>query len=233
MIAIRIRSLLILMVCCVGSVWAQNSLTLDPNSDAWRSRKLEQSVCPDHPNPPAVDVAVDSCIDRLVKADVEELPGARLNPAALPANDSELFATVESKQSPTRARFTSATSWAPKPTSSLLERSPPAAEAPIPETVKLPIMPSPADTAATEPTESIDLRSDSALQIKLSHIRLQAPQERARRRSLELQKTFHQQCQTLLLSDAECRLRLQGQKVSGLRPRTDQSASSSRREAIP
>ena len=173
MIAIRIRLLLLLMVCSAGPVWAQNTLPLGPYSDAWSARSLGPSVWPEHPNPPAVDVAVDSCVDRLVRADVEELPGVRLNPAALPANDSELLAPLDAKPRATRSSVPSATSWTPKLPSSLLERPPPAAERTTPETVTLPIMPSPADTAATEPTESIDSGSVSALQAKLSHIRLQ------------------------------------------------------------
>ena len=228
--SIWLRSLLILAVCSVGSVWAQNSLTLNPDSEERSARSAEQSVCPNHLIPPAVDAAVDSCVDRLFKADVEELAGARLNPAALPAEDPELLGTIEAGKPPARARLSAATSWGAQARGSP-ETVLPAASA-TRETITLPVMPTPAD-AATELTEPADSGSVSALGLKLAHIRGHTPPERARHPSVESQKQRHPQCQRLHLSEAECRTRQREQRVSGLSRRTDQAASYSRQQPIP
>lgn len=226
MSAIRIRSLLILMVCSVGSVWAQNIPTLDPNSDAWHGRSPEQSICPDHPNPPAVDVGVDACVDRSVKAAIDEPPGVRLNPAALPADDSELFGYPVTKQRAVRSRPPTATSWTGQSTKSSLASPLPEPEPAALEKVTSPGIPSPADAAGADSTESSDLGSASALHLRLSRMQLQTRQARARRRSAALQTNLQQQCRELYLSEPECRLKLHEQKALGLSHSASQPAAS-------
>jgi len=210
MITIRIRSLPILMVCSMGPVWAQNTLTLDPTSAMGRARSLEESACPYHPNPPAVDVAVDACVDRLVKADVEELPGVRLNPALLPADDPELRATLQAKQPARPAQPPAATSWVVTPANAFVDTVSPAAELTASSAGPLTTVPSPAEIVATEPTDSVDLGSVSALHLKLARARLRRQQERGRRQLVELQKRLEQQCQQLLFTNVECQSKRTG-----------------------
>ncbi len=234
MSAIRIRFLLILMVCSVGLGWAQTTPTLDPNSDAWGARSSEQSICLDHPNPPAVDVGVDACIDRSVKAAVEEPPGVRLNPAALPDDDPELFGYPVMKQRAVRSRPPTATSWTGQSTKSSLESPAPGSEPAAVQRVRSPATPSPAEEAVGDSTEPYDLGSASALHLKLSRMRLQARQARARRRSVELETSLQQQCRELYLSEPECRLTLHEQKVFGLSHSASQPApSNTHQQPIP
>jgi hypothetical protein len=234
MSAIRIRSLLILMVCSIGSVWAQNAPTLDPNSDAWHARNPEQGICPAHPNPPAVDVGVDSCVDGSVKAAVEEPPGVRLNPDALPADDPELFGYPVMKQRAVRSRPPTATSWTGPSTKSPLESLSREPEPAALEQVTSPAIPRPADAAGADSTESSNLGSASALHLKLSRTQIQRRQVVARRRSAALQANRQQQCRELSLSEPECRLRLHEQKVFGVSHSASQpAASNAHQQPIP
>jgi hypothetical protein len=159
----------------------------------------------------AVNAAVDLCLDRLVKTDVQELPGTRVNLSILPADDPELLAIPVPIQP---ARVPQASSWKPQTEQSgSLDRGP-ELQTDQPAALQLPPLPITGWSDNTD-TNFSEL-SRSGIQQKLARATIRAQEEEQRRRWRNQQNSFHHQCSRLHMSDLECRLGLRQQHLSAL-----------------
>jgi hypothetical protein len=194
---------------------------------AMQQPSTESILCLEPSSPQAVAAAVELCVDRLVKANTQEIPGARLDVAALPENDLELLSTPDQNQFVSPPRPPGVTSWSPKAIAiQPLATTPAISESPGSSALQLPAVTILASTEVDD-SASLDLVSASSLDRKLNRARVRAQQEARLRRARQAQKDLDQQCRQMHLSNLECRLKLKNQKQSPL-GHTDQIAQSHR-----
>lgn len=206
----------LLAVLVAAAALAQS---VSPTTGAARAMQLQSAnstFCPEPPNPQAVSAAVNLCMDCLIRADVQDVPGVRLDQNVLPGNDPELLAIPEQNQFASRPQMAGATSWRPLAIRPQRLGATPTLSGPASSSaVQLPAL---AILASTEVDNSVslDFAYASTLDRKLSRARSRKQAEEQRRQSRELQKDLGEQCRQLHLSDLECRLKLRTQKLSAI-----------------
>ena len=218
----RLSLLVLLAVLVAKSTPAQSAPPPVRPAKAIYLQTTDGISCSEPPHPQSVDTEVDLCVNALVKANVQDTPGVRLDVTVLPENDPELLASPDESQFASRPQLPDATSWSHQPIGSpVLETAP----VPAPPAAQLPV-PS-ATLSAAEPGDgsSIDLASLSTPGRKLARARIRTQEEARQRQSRQLQKDLNEQCRQMHVSNLECRLKLKNQKVSAI-GQAGQSATS-------
>jgi hypothetical protein len=179
-------------------------------------QSIDSIFCSEPLNPQAVSAAVNLCMDRLVRADVQEIPGVRLDLNVVPANDPELLATPGQNQFASRPQLAGATLWGPQAIRARgLEAIPTVSGPDSWSAVQLPAAPILAPTEIDN-SAPLDFASASTLARKLSRARSRKQVQEKQHQSRQLQKDLGDHCRQLHLSDLECRLTLKTQKLSAI-----------------
>jgi hypothetical protein len=231
---IRFLSLLLLFTALASeAATAQSAARVTRGAAAARQPQVPDpaSVCSEPSDPRAVNADINLCVDRLVKADVQDVPGVGLDLNVFPYNDPELLSTPQENLFAPRPKVPSFTSWVPQPGSTSWGPRPanvevlqPEPDEPAPEkmpspTVQAPGMPLLTDTTATLDELSPGLGPMPDTQWKLKRARARKAAEDKRRQSREQQKRFETHCRQLHLSDLECRLKLKSEPLASITDR--------------
>ncbi len=231
---IRFLSLLVLFAALVAeAVTAQSVPGTAAAAAVGQQRSRPTTVCSELTDPRAVNADVNLCVDRLVKADVQDVPGARVDRNVSLYNDPELLSPPQENLFAPRPKVPSVTSWGPQPgfTSwgpkpAKLEIPQPEPDEPVPEATSSPTLqlsePSlltDATVIQNEPSPGLGPVPDT--QWKLKRARAQKAEEDRRRQSHEQQKRFETHCRQLHLSDLECRLKLKSEPLTAITDRTN------------
>ncbi|SRR5579875_349037 len=238
---IRFLLLVLLVALLAEAAMAQNATRASGTAAARQPQALDPAtVCSEPSDPRAVSADVNLCVDRLVKADVQDVPGARVDRSLFPDNDPELLSPPQGNLPAPRPKAPSLTSWGPSPsfTSWGLQPGltlwgprpanagalPPEAdkavsEAPVSPAAPLPEAPLLTDTTIIPDEPSPDHDSSSVPRWKLKRAQAREEEERRRRLSRELQKRFDAQCRQLHLSDLQCRLKLNSDPLAAVTDR--------------
>jgi hypothetical protein len=216
---IRRLSLLVLLAVLLAVLIAgpASAQSLPPPTGLAKAIQLQSTdaiSCSEPPHPQSVNAEVDLCVNALVKTDVQETPGVRLDVTVLPENDPEMLAMPDPNEFPSRAPLTRTTSWGPPAigvqklsTSRALSES---ARPPPEQFSAIAIL------ASTEVQDnaSLDLTKASELDRNLARARIRKQEEARLRQSRQLQRDLNEQCRQMHLSTLECRLKLKDQKLA-------------------
>lgn len=212
----RLSLLVLLAVLVAGSTSAQSLPPPTGSAKAIQLQTTDGISCSEPPYRQSVNVEVNLCVDRLVDADAQGIPGVRLDVTVLPENDPELLATTDENQFASRPQPAGATFWGPLSirarglaTTPALSESASSSPAPLPAVTILP-------STEIEDSPSLTFASASTLDRKLTRARLRTQEEAKLRRSRQLQRDLNEQCLQMHLSDLECSLKLKSQKLSAI-----------------
>jgi hypothetical protein len=232
---IRFLSLLLLFAALTAEAVTAQSVPATPGmTAAGQQQSRSAAVCSEPSDPRAVNAEVNLCVDRLVKADVQDVPGVLLDRNVFPYNDPEMLSPPQENLSAPRPKVSSVTSWGPQPgfTSwgprpANVDASQPESNQPVPEampspTLQLPEPPLLDDTTVTQDQTSPASGSAAELQWKRKRARAREAEEDRRRQSREQQKRFEAQCRRLHLSNLECRLKLKSDPLAAITDRMNQ-----------
>ncbi len=227
---IRHLSLLVLLaVLIAGTTSAQSMPPPTGSAKAIPSQSADGTSCSEPPHPQSVNADVDLCVDALVKADVQDAPGVRLDVIVLPGNDPELLASQDKNRVASRHQLPSATSWGPQRFRQELGATPTPSES-----ASLSPAQSPAFTIRPSPevadNTSLDLVNVSILDRNLARARVRKQEEARLRQSRQMARDQKEQCRQINLSNLECRLQLKNQKLlptdhTGALPMSEQPAN--------
>jgi len=220
------RSLLSLLAVLVAETTLAQSMPVTAGSK--RPQHASSVACPEPSNPQAVAAEVNLCNDRLIDADVQDIPGARLDLNVVPQNDPELLAAPDENQFPSPARPPGATSWSPHATLATASIATPAVSRSTGPSVLQPSAAPALAPAEAAGNSSFDLASASTLARKLTRNRLRTQEEARLRQSRQQQKDLNQVCRQMHLSDLECRLKLKAPKLATIGHQTVTVANSPR-----
>jgi len=220
-----IRTLILSMLLAGLSVEAASAQSIPITAKATQPEDTNGPACSEPANPQALNAEVNLCIDRLVKAYVQDIPGARLDVTVSLQNDLELLPTPDENQLAPRTQPVRATSWSPQAMRTQgLATAPAFSESATSSAVHLPAVTIWASTEI-EDSASLTFASASTLDRKLTRARLRTQEEAKLRQSRQLQRDLNEHCRQMHLSNIECRLKLKNQKLSAI-GHTGQSARS-------
>lgn len=211
---LRLSLLVLLAVLVAGPTSAQSLPSPAGPAKAIQLQSTEGLSCSEPPHPQSANAEVNLCVDALVRADVQDTPGARLDVTVLPENDPELLPTPDEQQFASRAQPARATTWSPQAMRAQeLATAPTFSESASSSAVYLPAVAIPASTEVDD-SVSLDPAAASTLDRKLARARFRTQEESKLRQSRQLQRDLNEQCRQIHLSNLECRLKLKDQKLA-------------------
>jgi len=223
-----VLAFLVALVAATGA-FAQDVRPDAGSSEAWQHDLATHNPCSEPSNPQVVNAGVDRCADALVKAEVQEIPGIRLDETAVPQDDPELLLSPDQQGLGSRAHVQGATSWAPKAVRPQKTLLPPLQQSSGEEfVVRLPQV----NTSTGEETGEA-LPSEIA---PLNPVRRRLARNRVQKRDATKHPHSHTSeqnpdpaCRPLQLSPLECRLKLKEQKLSATNHFATSPAASARK----
>jgi hypothetical protein len=208
-------NLTLLFGLLAGVVSAQSTLPATGVVRPMQSGDIDYSLCTLPSIPRAASAAVDRCVSRLIKADVQDMPGARVDVNLTTRHDDQTVSPLDAIQFAARPQPRVATSWGVSPT----EIDAPGSTAALSIGAK-PSPPSslfgsspPIITASAEGSPP-DAGSAATLNRKLTRLLVRKQEEAKLRQTREAERSLAQECQQLHLSELECKLKLREQKLA-------------------